>query len=375
VLDSFYSRVHGYSYGHGHGGEVAVKICIVGDAHSIHILRISDWLRAHGHVTQMVNLTPNATPQERDNAVEHFDTYVDAKRPWRGSFGYLATIFPVRKLVKELGPDVVHGHYMTTGAFFGSWSGAKVVVSSAWGSDVYGNPDDRGQRWLLRSAIKRSDVVTGDSDHILNVVKSFKRTLKTHKFLFGVQTDLFIPKPQLKPKTFTFISGRSSYPLYNPIRIVHALELIEGDSRLLLQRSKNPYPELEKVVAASPVKDRIQWYPVRDYSEMPDLFNKAHVTISIPNSDSSSAVMMESMACGVPVIASKIPQNDEWDGFGIWTPKDDSVEALAELMRKVMEQPQLIEAAGKVAREVIIQRADWDKQMEGLVKLYEELVG
>jgi glycosyltransferase involved in cell wall biosynthesis len=44
-------------------------------------------------------------------------------------------------------------------------------------------------------------------------------------------------------------------------------------------------------------------------------------------------------------------------------------------MKKVMEQPELVKAYGQFAREVIIQRADWDKQMEGLVKLYEELVG
>jgi glycosyltransferase involved in cell wall biosynthesis len=107
---------------------------------------------------------------------------------------------------------------------------------------------------------------------------------------------------------------------------------------------------------------------------MPDLFNKAHVTISIPNSDSSSAVMMESMACGVPVIASKIPQNDEWDGLGILVPKDDSVEALADLMKKVLEHREHLKPLGELARNTIIERADWDKQMEGLVKLYEELM-
>jgi glycosyltransferase involved in cell wall biosynthesis len=324
----------------------------------------------------MVNLTPNATPQERNNAAKHFHNYVDAKRPWRGSFGYVATIFPVRKLVKELSPDVVHGHYMTTGAFFAGWSGARVVVSSAWGSDVYGTPSGRGQRWLLKSAIRGSDVVTGDSDHILNEVRKYSPNVRTHKFLFGVDTSLFIPKPELKSKEFTFLSGRSSYALYNPIRIVKAFALLdETDSRLLLQRSRFPYPELESVVNDSPAKGRIEWCPSRDHSKMPELFNKAHVTISIPNSDSSSAVMMESMSCGVPVIASKIPANDEWDGMGIFIPRDDSVEALAELMQKLMNEPELLKANGKFAREIIIQRADWDKQMEGLVKLYEELVG
>jgi len=85
--------------------------------------------------------------------------------------------------------------------------------------------------------------------------------------------------------------------------------------------------------------------------------------------------MMESMACGVPVIASRIPANDEWDCIGIYVPKDDSPEALADVMKKLMDQPEFVREGGKFAREVIIQRADWDKQMEALVELYEELVG
>src|SRR4030042_219739 len=134
--------------------------------------------------------------------------------------------------------------------------------------------------------------------------------------LLGVETNVFVPKPELKPEVFTFLSGRSSYPAYNILRILSAFEMLKGtDSRLLLQRSRNPYPELEDAVNRSPAKDRIEWTPMRHHHEMPDLFGQAHVTISIPKSDSSSATMMESMACGVPVIASRIPANDEWDGM------------------------------------------------------------
>ena len=351
-----------------------MKISYIGDAKSIHITRMGDWLRSHGHEVSVIDIVFHQTEEDARILREHYDkSEVIFRRKDIG--GYFGCIIPVRRAVARLKPDLTHGHYLTGGGFFARWSGHENIVTSAWGSDIYADVKRRGQKILVKSAIRGSDVVTGDSDHILNEVRKYSPNIRTYKFLFGVDTNLFVPKPELKSKEFTFLSGRSSYELYNPIRIVKAFAMLDGSSRLLLQRSKFPYPELEKVVNQSPVKDRIEWCPSRDHSEMPDLFNKAHVTISIPNSDSSSSVMMESMSCGIPVIASRIPANDEWDGFGIWTPKDDSVEALAELMRKVMEQPQLIEAAGKVAREVIIQRADWDKQMEGLVKLYEELVG
>jgi glycosyltransferase involved in cell wall biosynthesis len=346
-----------------------MKICIIGDGDSVHMLRMADWLRVHGHRVQMISMTPTSPKSST-----HYDECVDmVRRP--GFRGYISRVLPIRKYVRNTQPDIVHGHYLTAGGLYAAWSGHDVVFTSAWGSDVYQDPKHRSLRWLLRSAIKGSDVVTGDSDHILNAVRGYCPDVRTYKFLFGVETSLFVLKPELKPKVFTFFSGRASYPLYNPIRIVKAFELLENtDSILLLQRSKNPYPELEEVVAKSPVKGRIERYGWIDHAKMPELYGRVNVTVSIPNSDSSSAVMMESMACGVPVIASKIPANDEWDGMGIFIPRDDSVEALAELMQKLMKEPELLKANGKFAREIIIQRADWDKQMEGLVKLYEELV-
>ena len=343
---------------------------MIGNGDSVHIMRMADWLRVHGHRVQMISVTPTSPEFSK-----RYDECVDVvRRP--GFRGYVSRVLPIRKYVRRMQPDIVHGHYLTAGGFYATWSGHDVVFTSAWGSDIYQDVKRRSQRILVRSAIRGSDVVTGDSDHILSEVRKYSPNVRTHKFLFGVDTNLFVPKPELKAKDFTFLSGRSSYELYNPIRIVHAFEMLDGkDSRLLLQRSKFPYPELEKAVQNSPVKDRIDWCPSRDHSKMPELFGRAHVTISIPSSDSSSAVMMESMSCGVPCIASRIPMNDEWDGLGIYVPKDDSVEALAGLMRKVMEHPELVREYGKFAREIIIRRADWNKQMEGLVKLYEELTG
>lgn len=318
----------------------------------------------------MISLTP-----DQDGASGHFDYWKEIGARRAGPGGYIGKIFPIRKLVKSLKPSVVHGHYLTGGGFFARWSGHNAKIVHSWGSDLFQDTRYFSKRILVRSAIRGSDVVIGSSDLELEVVKSYYPKARTHKMLLGADTNLFVPMPELKPKVFTFLSGRSSYPAYNILRILSAFEMLKDtDSRLLLQRSRNPYPELEDAVNKSPANDRIEWSPMRHHSKMPELFGQAHVTISIPKSDSSSATMMESMSCAVPVIASRIPANDEWDGMGVYVPKDDSVEALAELMEKVKAQPEITAAYGRFARDVIIQRADWNRQMEGLVKLYEEML-
>ena len=44
--------------------------------------------------------------------------------------------------------------------------------------------------------------------------------------------------------------------------------------------------------------------------------------MSVPLSDATSVAMLESMACGLPVLASDLPANREWldDNEGLWVP-------------------------------------------------------
>ena len=346
-----------------------MRICFIGDGNSIHIMRMADWLRAHKCIVQLVHVSSVAL-----ESPVHYDHVLSlVEKP--GLRGFLGRIPYVRAYVYAFQPDIVHGHYLTSGGFYAAMSGHPNVVVSAWGSDIYRDTKKPSRNLLVRYALKKCNAITGGCDDIIRVIKSYHPKAHIHKFIVGPDTAIFIPKPELKGKIFTFLSGRASRPIYNPIRIVRAFEFFNGnDWRLLLQRPTKPYPELEEIVQNSKQPWRpanIEWYSVRDHSEMPDLFGQANVTISVPDTDGGSALMLESMACGVPVIASRIPQNDEWNGLGVYKPKDDSVKALAEVMDRVCKNPEETRKYGDFARSIIIQKGEWDVQMYGMLRLYE----
>ncbi|MGQ9588223.1 MAG: glycosyltransferase, partial [Thermoplasmata archaeon] len=55
----------------------------------------------------------------------------------------------------------------------------------------------------------------------------------------------------------------------------------------------------------------------KPYSEMPEVYNSADIAISLPDSDSAAASVLEAMASQLPVIATDIPNMREWIEDGV----------------------------------------------------------
>ena len=107
---------------------------------------------------------------------------------------------------------------------------------------------------------------------------------------------------------------------------------------------------------------------------MPKLYNSVDVGISIPSSDSTSQAMLECMSCGVPVIASYLPVNEEWIerflGNGMLTRL--TVEDMADRMGEC--QDYALKAMGRAARETVIRKADLQTEMLKAARIYKEVL-
>ncbi|HEX9908543.1 MAG TPA: glycosyltransferase [Thermoplasmata archaeon] len=342
-----------------------MRIGLVGVDGSIHIKRWSGWLRKHGHEVTMLSLTPH-----RDDSRD-YDSWV-CVRPRSGKLGPVYTALALRKKVQEINFDLVHGHYLTGGGWYASMSGAKHIIVSAWGSDIYFDTKDFLKRQCVRYALRHSDVVLGDSDHILREVKKFAPRADARKVIFGIDTELFKPNP-IRHDKFRFLSIRATASIYNPQTIISAFEEANLDAELwLFKPSAGSFDVYDYVKARPELDKKVIWLDKKPYDKMPELYNSVDVGVSIPSWDSSSTAVNECMACGVPVIVSNIPQNHEWVDMdrGVFTLIDAS--SLAEKMALVHGTVMTYMSAN--ARKKVVQDGDFGSEMAKAERIYQEVL-
>ncbi|OGY92505.1 MAG: hypothetical protein A3H70_04655, partial [Candidatus Komeilibacteria bacterium RIFCSPLOWO2_02_FULL_48_11] len=109
--------------------------------------------------------------------------------------------------------------------------------------------------------------------------------------------------------------------------------------------------------------------------ELVRLYQKSAVTVlpSIDQSEAFGIVLVESMSCGTPVIASDLPGvrsvfQDGISGFAV-PPRD--VGKLAERLQYAFNNPERMREMGAAGRKLVEERYDWQEIGDKLLKLVE----
>ncbi len=116
-----------------------------------------------------------------------------------------------------------------------------------------------------------------------------------------------------------------------------------------------------------------------EQAQLPNLLNSHRALILFSDYEGNPKVVLESMACGIPVIGSnvrgirdllKTEKNEP--KRGVLTPKN-SVEDLSHAIRNFMNQPNIHGAMGKQARDFAVDRASLQSISKNEAKLIKEL--
>jgi phosphatidyl-myo-inositol dimannoside synthase len=117
-----------------------------------------------------------------------------------------------------------------------------------------------------------------------------------------------VARYQLEGKRVLLTVGRlSAQERYKGFdEVMEVLPELPEDVVYLIAGGGNDFPRLQQKAIALGVADRVRFTGLFDESEKPDIYNLADVYVMPSRGEGFGFVFLEAMACGVPVIGSKL---------------------------------------------------------------------
>ena len=154
------------------------------------------------------------------------------------------------------------------------------------------------------------------------------------------------------------------------------LAVIGGESSESAEALREEADCLDEVKERYGLSEMVAFLGSRAQETLPYYYSAADVCVLPSHYESFGLVALEAMACGVPVVASRVGGlpylvRDGETGFLV---PDNDPPALAERLRQVLTEPGLQERLGRRALEVA-RAYSWRKVAEENLALYEEVLG
>ena len=345
----------------------APHLVLLGDATSPHVQRWSREMLARNWRISLVT----ARPQPIDGVAQK------VLRPVRRSSDWLWRVGEACAAIQALQPDIVHAHYVTSYGYLAARAARHPLVMTAWGTDLLVTPRRHAAlRWLTAWALRQSDLVTGDSLDLLAVSRQLAPRTPAKLIHWGVDRGRFAPTDWAQKEPLAAVSLRSWEPNYRIDTIIEALARVRqrfAGVHLHLLGGGSQEAQLREQVQRLGLQDAVRFHGRLDDAGMAAVLARSQLSISVPQSDATSVSVLESMACGLPVIASDLPANREWLAPAMLVPSGD-VGALAERWQALLADDAKARAVGQANAERIAQDGDRRAQMDAMDALYRRLL-
>jgi glycosyltransferase involved in cell wall biosynthesis len=242
--------------------------------------------------------------------------------------------------------------------------------------------------WFMHS----SDIVIATSDADIYKYKTYYRLddARIRKVYNGIDAELFAPRDA------TALREQLGIPAGHPVLL--ALSRLEKDKGVqnaiaILQDVLTDFPvwlivvgdgkyraALERLATARGVADHVRFVGAQPLAECARYFNLCDLFLDPTlRTDGYDLTIAEAMACGKPVIVSDVGANSTLVNAathedGILIPRGDN-RALARETRRLLSDPQLAKSIGEKARAKITACFSIAAMVEGMERVYAEVLG
>ncbi|CAP41864.1 glycosyltransferase [Bordetella petrii] len=344
-------------------------LCLLGDANSPHTRRWATEMRARGWRVSLVT----ARPEPLDGVEQRILPPVRHQTDW------LLRAGAAQRHVHALAPDIVHAHYLTSYGYLAARCGRHPLVMTAWGSDLLVTPHrSPWMRWLTGWILRRADLVTGDSESLVEAARQYRPRAPVHEIHWGVDRARFAPAPWENKSGLQIVSLRAWEPNYHIDTLIDACALLRqrlpgAPLTLHLLGGGSLEPALRARVQERGLAQCVAFHGRLDDAGMASVLARCKISVSVPASDATSVAMLESMACGLAVVASDLAANRQWIAPDLLVPAGDA-RALADVLQRLADDDAYMHGIGIRNAERIALDGDRKAQMDQIDRLYRQLL-
>lgn len=357
-----------------------MKICFVGPADSAHMKKWCNWFSNNGHEVHVISFVEGNIP----SATVHVIT---ANEDGSGSdlskIRYLLCGRKIKKVIREIEPDIVNVHYATSYGASIALSGLKGYFLSVWGKDIYEFPRKSVfHKLLLEYSLNRASHLFSTSLAMAN--EAAKYTNQNFTITpFGVDMNLFNPDKRRQENEHVFTVGtvKSLSDKYGIRNILEAVAKINDshDIKVALRiAGDGPQKEEYQKLSINLGIDRITtWLGYISQEEAAKEWANMDIAIipSTVDSESFGVSAVEAQACGTAMIISDIPGLMEVADGNAKIIKRNDTDALVDAIEQLYYNKELRKKLGQDGRENVLKKYDINDCFQKIESYYEEHKG
>ena len=219
--------------------------------------------------------------------------------------------------------------------------------------------------------------ISGSQDSAEAVALAFDLDRKKMRVIYdGVDEDVFKPVEgdNKLPRRLIFV-GNTEDRKKGILYLMQALSMLPEDVNLMVVDGCSKWKFFaNELIEKYRLQGRVEFMARIPAEQLALEYRRSEIAVVPSVYEGFGLPAAEAMACGVPVVSTdggSLPEVVGYDGDGIIVPKKNA-RALAEAIRRLLDDPALREEMGKRGHQRVMERFTWRQMAIGTAEVYEE---
>jgi len=276
--------------------------------------------------------------------------------------------------------DLIHAHWILSAAAacLGRWLHRRPIVVTIHGSDVFQVARHPVGASFVRSVLLQCDRIAAVSYALAKAAVAVGANPDKIRIISnGVDTSRFVPpKSESRDDVILYVGS-----FIERKGVKYLLAAMPGvfrlfpRYRLVLIGDGPQYPRLRQQLESLGIEERVTFLGFQPQDQVRTWMQRARLLVLPSLEEGQGVVLLESLACGTPVVASQVDGIPEvvTSDVGILVPPANST-ALSQAIQSILRSPQRWSRMSRSARERAVTHYDCDHLADQLIALYQSMM-